>query len=78
MKIKISEETYKRLKGNLLKEDGVVTTPVQINEDHQLLEYDEFFDQITTKLKSEKKKQPKRNKEGFNTFDELIGNLRDL
>jgi hypothetical protein len=75
MKIKISEETYKRLKGALLKEDGIVTEKVQINEEHQILEYDEFFDNVTTKLKNSKKQEPEK-KSGFNTFDELIGNLR--
>ena len=76
MKIKITEETYKRLQGKLLQEDGIVTEKVQVNESHQLLEYDEFFDNVTTKLRDSKKEVKKPKQDGFNTFDELKGNLK--
>jgi hypothetical protein len=77
MKIKITEETYKRLQGKLLQEDGIVDNPSQPIQ--QPIDEDEEFHQITNRLKQrEKESQSTKNNGGFETFDELIGDMRNI
>ena len=76
MKIKITEETYKRLQGKLLQEDGIIdnsTQPIQ----QPIYEEDEFH-QMTDRLKAREKESKQSNNGGLETFDELIGDMRDI
>lgn len=77
MKIKITEETYKRLQGKLLKEDGIIDTPNQ--EVPQPIYEEDEFNQITDRLNHrEKESQKTKTNGGFETFDELIGDMRNI
>lgn len=76
MKIKITEETYKRLQGKLLQEDGIIPNPNQPVQ--QSIYEDDEFHQMTDRLKAREKESKMGNNRGFETFDELIGDMRDI
>lgn len=76
MKIKITEETYKRLQGKLLQEDGIIPDPNQLVQ--QSIYEDDEFHQMTDRLKAREKESKMGNNRGLETFDELIGDMRDI
>jgi hypothetical protein len=77
MKIKITEETYKRLQGKLLKEDGIVPETNQVVP--QSIYEDDEFHQITNRLRQrEKENRTIKDNGGLETFDELIGDMRNI
>lgn len=76
MKIKITEETYKRLQGKLLQEDGIIPDSVQPIQ--QSIYEDDEFHQMTDRLNAREKESKKENNGGFETFDELVGDMRNI